>query len=231
MLLGIGILAFFKYTNFLIDFLKGLFSALHLGISVINILVPVGISFFIFKILSYFQDIYKGKIKASTDWVAFFDYVAFFPCLLAGPIDKAKTFIPQLELKRTFDYQLAVAGMRQILWGLFKKLVIADNCAIIAGDVFENYQKMPGSSLLIGAFFYSIQIYADFSGYSDIAIGISKLLDIRVTQNFNYPYFSQNTAEFWRKWHMSLTSWLTEYLFTPLNIAFRDFGKIESRWL
>lgn len=226
LLQGIGLLIYFKYFNFFIGSFQALFEKLHINMHVqlLNIFVPVGISFFTFRTLSYLLDINKGKIKASKDWVEFFTYVAFFPALLAGPIDRAKTFLPQLETKRIFDYSLAVDGMRQILWGTFKKMVIADNCAIISQEIFSNYQQLSGSTLFVGAFFYSVQIYADFSGYSDIAIGVSKLLGFNITRNFNYPYFSQNIAEFWRKWHISLTSWLTEYLFTPLNIAFRNWG-------
>ncbi|SEA99325.1 MBOAT family O-acyltransferase [Pedobacter hartonius] len=228
MVQGIGGLIFFKYFNFFISSFDSLFAGLNLNIDLhlLNILIPVGISFFTFRTLSYLQDIYKGKTKATANWINFFTYVAFFPCILSGPIDKAKIFIPQLEKPRLFDYNLASDGLRQILCGLFKKMVIADNCSMVTNEIFGNYQNLPGSSLLIAAFLYSIQIYADFSGYSDIAIGVSKLLGFKITRNFDYPYFSQNIAEFWRKWHISLTSWLTEYVFSPLNIAFRDWGKV-----
>ena len=165
-------------------------------------------------------------MKATTDWIAFFAYVSFFPSILSGPIDRARTFIPQLEKKREFNYHKATDALRQILWGLFKKVVIADNCAPYVDNIFKNYHWLPASSLLLGAFLYAIQMYADFSGYSEMAIGISKLLGLEVTKNFNFPFFSQNIAEFWRNWHMSLTSWLTEYVFTPLSIYFRDYGKL-----
>jgi len=152
-------------------------------------------------------------------------YVAFFPCLLAGPIDRPATLIPQLQTKRVFDYSLAVDAMRQILWGMLKKMVIADNCATYVNQVFDTYQTQSGSTLLLGAIFFSFQMYADFSGYSDMAIGVSKLLGFRITKNFDYPFFAQNIAEYWRKWHISLTSWLTDYVFMPLNVKWRDWGK------
>jgi len=224
---GIGGLFFFKYYNFFIGSFNKAFAALHLGINLqsLQLIIPLGISFFTFRMVSYLLDVDKGKIKACRNWVSFFAYVAFFPSLLAGPIDKAKTFLPQLEKLRVFHYDQASDGMRQILWGLFKKLVIADNCAFITNYIFDNYTDVPASSLVLGAFFYTIQVYADFSGYSDIAIGVSKLLGISIMKNFDYPFFSQNIADFWRKWHISLTAWLTEYVFTPLTIAFRDWNK------
>lgn len=181
------------------------------------------LSFFTFRILSYLFDINTGKIEPTTDWIVFFSYVAFFPTLLSGPIDKARMFIPQLEKTRVFSYEEGTDGLRQILWGLFKKIVIADSLQTIVEMFFNNYQTLPGSSLLLGAFFYAVQLYADFSGYSDMAIGVGRLLGFNVTKNFDFPFFAQNIAEFWRKWHISLTSWLTEYLFTPLSIAFRDY--------
>jgi D-alanyl-lipoteichoic acid acyltransferase DltB (MBOAT superfamily) len=226
LIVGLGGLIFFKYVNFLLQFAADIISifGLTLRVGSSNILLPIGISFFTFRNLSYLIDIYKGRVQATKDWVVFFSYVAFFPSLVAGPIDKSKTFIPQLESRRIFDYEEAVDGTRQILWGLFKKVVIADNCATFTDEIFAGYSGLPASSLLLGAFFYTIQLYADFSGYSDMALGLARLLGFRITKNFDYPLFSQNIAEFWRKWHISLTSWLTEYLFTPLNIAFRDMG-------
>lgn len=224
---GIGLLFFFKYYNFFIGSFNKAFAALNMGINLqsLSFIIPLGISFFTFRMVSYLLDIDKGKIKACRNWVSFFAYVAFFPSLLAGPIDKARTFLPQLEKLRIFNYDQASDGMRQILWGLFKKLVIADNCAFITNYIFDNYTDVPASSLVLGAFFYTIQVYADFSGYSDIAIGVSKLLGFSIMKNFDYPLFSQNIADFWRKWHISLTAWLTEYVFTPLTIAFRDWNK------
>ena len=223
---GIGGLAFFKYYNFFITSFKDVFATVNisLNLSTLNIIIPLGISFFTFRTISYLLDIDKGKIKATQDWIVFFNYLSFFPSLLSGPIDKAKMFIPQLERNRIFEHNQAIDGMRQILWGLFKKVVVANNCAIITTEIFKNYQDLPASSLLIGAFLYTIQIYADFSGYSDMAIGFSRLLGFSITKNFDFPFFSQNIAEYWRKWHISLTAWLTEYVFTPLSIAFRDYG-------
>lgn len=226
-LMGVGGLVVFKYFDFFITSFNDVFQSLNINLNLqtIKIIVPLGISFFTFRTLSYILDIDKGKIKPVTDWVVFFSYVSFFPSLLSGPIDKARDFIPQLEKKRVFDYNQAADGMRQILWGLFKKMVIADNCATITNQLFDNYQVLPASSLVLGTFFYVIQVYADFSGYSDMAIGFSRLIGFNITKNFDFPFFAQNIAEFWRKWHISLTSWVTEYVFTPLSIAFRDYNR------
>lgn len=226
LLQGIGCLAFFKYFNFFITSFNDIFHFLNVNLQTLNIIIPLGISFFTFRTVSYILDIYRGKINATKDWIVFFNYVSFFPSLLSGPIDKAKLFIPQLEKKRAFDYNQATDGMRQILWGLFKKIVIADNCATITTQIFDNYQTLSGSTLLLGAFLYAIQVYADFSGYSDMAIGFSRLIGFNISKNFDFPYFSRNINEFWKKWHISLTSWITEYVFTPLSIAFRDLGKL-----
>ena len=224
---GIGLLSYFKYTNFFITSFLTLFSSLNIKLEVhtINVILPLGISFYTFRTLSYLFDIKNNKIKPTSDWVAFFSFVAFFPCLLSGPIDRAKTLIPQLEKTREFKYNDAVAALRQILWGLFKKVVIANTLAQVTDNVYANYQHKPGSTLLVAVFYFSIQLYADFSGYSDMAIGVARLLGFNVTRNFNYPFFAQNIAEYWRSWHISLTSWLTDYLFTPLSISFRDYGK------
>ena len=224
---GIGGLVFFKYFNFFIGSFNHAFQALNLNVNLqtLNIIIPLGISFFTFKTIGYILDVDKGKIKASKDWLVFFNYVSFFPTILSGPIDSGRTFIPQLQKIRIFDAQRSADGLRQILWGLFKKMVIADNLAVIANNIFENYASLPSSSLILGAFFFTIQIYADFSGYSDMAIGFARLIGFNVTRNFDFPFFAQNIAEFWRKWHISLTSWFTEYVFTPLSITFRDYGK------
>jgi len=204
LLLGLGCLFFFKYFR---SFL------------------PLGLSFYTFRMLSYLLDIKSNKIAPTKDWVVYFSYIAFFPCIVAGPIDRPGALIPQLEQPRVFDYHRAADGMRQILWGLFKKIVIADNCAVFTDEVFGHYSNWPGISLWMGAFLYTIQIYADFSGYSDMAIGLSSVLGFRVTRNFHYPFFARNIADFWRRWHISLTSWLTDYVFTPLSIYFRDYGR------
>jgi D-alanyl-lipoteichoic acid acyltransferase DltB (MBOAT superfamily) len=228
LLQGLGCLVFFKYYNFFISSFNDVFHSLsvNLNLQTLNIIIPLGISFFTFRTISYILDVEKGKIVAAKNWLVFFNYVSFFPSLLSGPIDKAKSFVPQLEKQRVFDYAQATDGMRQILWGLFKKVVIADNCATFTNLIFDNAQVQPGSDLLLGGILYSIQVYADFSGYSDMAIGLSRLIGFNVTKNFDFPFFSQNIAEFWRKWHISLTTWLTEYVFTPLSIKFRDLGKL-----
>jgi alginate O-acetyltransferase complex protein AlgI len=202
---GLGCLLYFKYFN---------------------PLLPLGISFYTFKTISYLLDIRRGKIGPERDWVVFFSYVAFFPCVLSGPIDRPGVLLPQLRARREFQKEQGVDGLRQILWGLFKKVVIADNCSLLTTDIFTHYAMQPASALVFGAFLYTIQIYADFSGYSDMAIGIGSLLGFRITRNFHYPFFSQNIAEFWRRWHITLTSWLTEYVYLPLSIYFRDYGKL-----
>ena len=227
MLQGLGGLLFFKYYNFFITSFADAFAAIniHLNVHTLQLILPLGISFYTFRTISYLLDIDKNKIKPCTDWVVFFSYVCFFPGLISGPIDKAKLLIPQLENKRVFDNSQMTDGLRQILWGLFKKIVVADNCADIANQIFDNYKNLPGSSLALGALFYTFQLYADFSGYSDMALGFARLLGFKITKNFNFPFFAQNIAEYWRRWHMSLTSWLTEYVFTPLSIKFRDYGK------
>jgi len=227
LLQGLGFLVFFKYFNFFINSLADSFSIFNVSLNIhtLNLILPLGISFYTFRAISYLLDVESGKIKPTTDWVEFFVYLSFFPSLLAGPIEKARIFIPQLEKKRVFDYYQAADGLRQILWGLFKKVVIADNCATITNQLFHNYQALPASSLLLNAFLYTVQIYADFSGYSDMAIGFSHLIGFKITKNFNFPFFAQNIAEFWQKWHISLTSWMTEYVFTPLSFIFRGLGK------
>ena len=228
LLQGIGGLAFFKYFNFFITSFNDVFHSLNvnLNLQTLNILIPLGISFFTFRTISYVLDVYNENIKATKDWIVFFNYVSFFPSILSGPIDKAILLVPQLEKKRVFNYNQATNGMRQILWGLFKKVVIADNCSIFVNEIFNNYTDYSGATLLLGAFFFTFQLYADFSGYSDMAIGFSRLLGFNITKNFDFPFFSQNIAEFWRKWHISLTSWLTEYVFTPLSFNLRNLGKL-----
>lgn len=225
-LFGIGILIYFKYLNFLINSFTDVFKffGLNANLHTFSIILPIGISFFTFRLISYIIEIHRGKMEPTQDFVAFATYVAFFPTILSGPIDRPNTFIPELQNKRHFDYALAVDGCRQILWGLFKKLVLADNLAVFTDHVWGNIQSSSGSTLLIAAILYSFQIYTDFSGYSDMAIGTGKILGFRITKNFNYPFFATNVADFWRRWHISLTSWLTDYVFMPLNIKFRNWG-------
>lgn len=223
--LGVGTLLYFKYFNFFIESFASLFNAvgLHANLHTFNIIMPLGISFFTFRLLSYIIDIYRGKGQPTDDIITFGTYVAFFPCILSGPIDRP-AFIKQLQDKREFNYDQAVDGCRQILWGMFKKIVVADNCAIYVDQVWGDIAHQSGSTLVLAAILYSFQMYADFSGYSDMAIGVGKLIGFKIAKNFNYPFFALNVADFWRRWHMSLTSWLTDYVFMPLNIKFRDWG-------
>ncbi len=218
-ILNLGILGFFKYFNFFVqsfvDAFAGLGVTLHA--TTLNIILPVGISFYTFQALSYSIDVYKGKIEATRDIVAFFAFVSFFPQLVAGPIERATNLLPQFQKPRTFDYDKAVDGCRQMMWGFFKKIVIADNCAVYVNQVFENYQDQSGSTLLLAAIFFTFQIYGDFSGYSDIAIGCARLFGINLMRNFNFPYFSRDIAEFWRRWHISLTTWFRDYIYIPLG--------------
>jgi len=216
---NIGFLAFFKYYNFFLCSFTDAFTFLGNSFdhSRLSIILPVGISFYTFQTLSYTIDIYRNKINPTKDVIAFFGFVSFFPQLVAGPIERASNLLPQFLNTRKFDYHKAVDGLRQILWGLFKKIVIADNCAIYVNDIFSNYTDYSGSTLLLGAVFFAFQIYGDFSGYSDIAIGTARLFGISLMQNFAFPYFSRDIAEFWRRWHISLTSWFKDYLYIPLG--------------
>ncbi len=216
---NLGLLGFFKYANFFIESFTQTFSlfGVKLAGSSLNIILPVGISFYTFQTLSYSIEVYKKKIEPTRDFIAFASFVSFFPQLVAGPIERATHLLPQFYRKRTFDYNQAVNGLRQILWGLFKKMVIADNCATIANQIFNHSDGYNGSTLLLGVFFFSFQIYGDFSGYSDIAIGCSRLLGFDLMQNFATPYFSRDIAEFWRRWHISLSTWFRDYLYIPLG--------------
>ena len=211
------ILGVFKYYDFFVTsfadaFLGGITDGLLL-----KLVLPVGISFYTFKALSYSIDVYRGKLEPTRDVIQYLAYVGFFPQLLAGPIERATNLLPQLEKPRTFDYETGADGMRQILWGLFKKMVIADNCAVYVDRVFSTYQTQSGSTLLLAAIFFAFQIYGDFSGYSDMAIGTGKLFGFKTMKNFNMPYFSRDIAEFWRRWHISLTTWFRDYVYIPLG--------------
>ena len=179
--------------------------------------------------MSYSIDVYRKKIEPTNDIVAFFAFVSFFPQLVAGPIERATNLLPQFYTSRKFDYETAVDGMRQILWGLFKKIVVADNCAIYVNQVFADYTNQSGSTLLLGAIFFAFQIYGDFSGYSDIAIGTAKLFGIKLLRNFNVPYFSRDIAEFWRRWHISLNTWFVDYLYIPLGGS-RPYVSPDSKY-
>ena len=218
-IISLGLLGVFKYFNFFIDNFISAFTSIgiHLQVRTLNIILPVGISFYTFKALSYSIDVYKRKLEPTKNIIAFFSFVGFFPQLLAGPIDRATNLLPQFYIQRTFKYEKAVDGLRQMLWGFFKKMVIADNCALIVNNIFQNYETLSASTLLVGAVYFTFQIYCDFSGYSDIAIGCTRLFGFESMQNFTYPYFSRNIAEFWRRWHISLTSWFRDYLYIPLG--------------
>lgn len=218
-LVNIGFLGFFKYYNFFLDNFVSAFSFFGTTINAnsLNIILPVGISFYTFQTLSYTIDVYKRKLNPTRDFIAFSAFVSFFPQLVAGPIERATNLLPQFYKSRTFEYNKAVDGLRQILWGMFKKVVIADNCAKYANYIFNNSDDLNGSTLVLGAVFFTFQIYGDFSGYSDIAIGVSRLFGFDLKQNFAFPYFSRDMSEFWRRWHMSLSTWFRDYLYIPLG--------------
>ncbi|MCY1481440.1 Peptidoglycan O-acetyltransferase [compost metagenome] len=216
---NLGFLGVFKYY----DFFAVSFSKLIEGFGMqanpflLNLVLPVGISFYTFHGLSYIIDIYKERIRAERNFIDYALFVSYFPLLVAGPIERATHLLPQVKVKRSFDYQQAKEGIHQILWGLVKKIVIADSCAQYANAVFDNYENMNSLSLVLGAVYFAFQIYGDFSGYSDIALGTSKLFGINLLKNFDYPYFSRDIAEFWRRWHISLSSWFRDYLYIPLG--------------
>ena len=218
-IINLGFLGVFKYYNFFAESFSE--AASHLGLKfnpwTLKVILPVGISFYTFHGLSYVIDIYKERINAEKNFIDYAVFVSFFPLLVAGPIERATHLLPQIKQKRNFDYSKAIDGLRQILWGLFKKIVIADNCAEYANQIFNNSSDYSGSTLLIGAIFFAFQIYGDFSGYSDIALGTARLFGIELLRNFAYPYFSRDIAEFWRRWHISLSSWFRDYLYIPLG--------------
>ncbi len=225
---GVGLLFYFKYLNFFIESFAEFFSLLGLqtNFSTFNIIMPLGISFFTFRLISYTVEINRNKISPTKDFVAFATYVSFFPTIMSGPIDRPNDFIPQLKSKRVFNYDLAIDGSRQVLWGLFKKMLIADNLSPFINAIWSDIPNQSGATLFIGAVLYSVQMYTDFSGYSDMSIGVGKILGFKITKNFYYPFFARNVAEFWRRWHISLTSWVTDYVFMPLNIKFRDYNNL-----
>ncbi len=218
-LINLGFLGVFKYYNFFLDNFITAFSFFGTDIQAtsLNIILPVGISFYTFQTLSYSIDVYNRRLAATKDFIAFSAFVSFFPQLVAGPIERATQLLPQFYTRRIFDYGKAVDGLRQILWGLFKKIVIADNCARYANLIFDHSESYSGSTLVLGAVFFAFQIYGDFSGYSDIAIGTSRLFGFDLMRNFNFPYFSRDIAEFWRRWHISLSTWFRDYLYIPLG--------------
>lgn len=219
MLVNLGLLGFFKYYNFFVESWVEGWSSLgyDMDLWTIQIILPVGISFYTFQTMSYSLDIYKGKLKPTSDFISFAAFVSFFPQLVAGPIERASNLLPQILKPRTFSYQQGTEGLRLILWGFFKKVVIADSLSPVVSDIFTNYQDFSGGTLILGAIFFAFQIYGDFSGYSDIAIGTAKLFGVELMSNFKFPYFSRSIAEFWRRWHISLSTWFRDYLYIPLG--------------
>ena len=218
-IVNLGFLGVFKYYNFFIDSFADALSSVGVqsNFSSLQVILPVGISFYTFHGLSYVIDIYNDRIKPERNFIHYSVFVCFFPLLVAGPIERATHLLPQITKERVFDYNKAVDGLRQILWGLFKKIVIADNCATVVNRIFDNYHTQSASNLVLGAVLFAFQIYGDFSGYSDIALGTARLLGIELLRNFGFPYFSRDIAEFWRRWHISLTTWFRDYLYIPLG--------------
>ena len=226
--LNIGILGVFKYYNFFVENLDALVGSFgwHLDWVTVDIILPVGISFYTFQALSYTIDVYQNKLPATHDPVEFFAYISFFPQLVAGPIERATNLLPQFQKQRHFDHARAADGCRQMLWGFLKKLVIADNCATVVNQYWDNYADLPGFTLFLLGVLFTFQIYCDFSGYSDIAIGCARLFGFNLMRNFNFPYFSRSIPEFWRRWHISLTSWFRDYIYIPLGGSRCDKWKI-----
>ena len=216
---NLGLLGFFKYFNFFIDSWVDTWRAVgvEMQISSLNIILPVGISFYTFQTLSYTIDVYRQKLEPSKNLVQFMAYVAFFPQLVAGPIERATKLLPQFQKERTFNTQFAMSGVYLIIWGLFKKVVVADNCAFFVNQLFESSGNYSSLELVFGAILFGFQIYGDFSGYSDIAIGVARLFGFSLMTNFSFPYFSRNIAEFWRRWHISLSTWFRDYVYIPLG--------------
>ncbi|MCB0425315.1 MAG: MBOAT family protein, partial [Mangrovimonas sp.] len=217
---NVGLLGFFKYYNFFADSfvdMVGLFGYDIKSTWTLNIILPVGISFYTFQTMSYSLDVYYKRLEPTKDFLLFATYVAFFPQLVAGPIERASNLLPQIAQKRVFKYEQASEGLKLILWGLFKKMVIADGLAPMVDDIFNNYGTYPASTLILGVTLFSFQVYGDFSGYSDIAIGTSKLLGIELMSNFKFPNFSRNVAEYWQRWHVSLSTWFRHYVYIPLG--------------
>lgn len=218
-IVNLGFLGVFKYYDFFATSMANMIGSLGFNANplLLKLILPVGISFYTFHGLSYVIDIYYKRISAERNFIDYSLFVSYFPLLVAGPIERATHLLPQVKKVRKFDFEQAKSGVYQILWGLFKKVVIADTCATYANAIFDNFQNMNSFSLLLGAFYFAFQIYGDFSGYSDIALGVSKLFGIELLRNFNFPYFSRDIAEFWRRWHISLSSWFRDYVYIPLG--------------
>ena len=219
MVINLGLLGVFKYYNFFVESFSDLLKTIGFTINprTLNIVLPVGISFYTFHGISYILDIYKNKITPEKEFSNYAVFVSFFPLLVAGPIERASHLLPQINNERKFELSNAISGLKQILWGLFKKVVIADTCALYSDTIFNNLYEFNGVSLFFGAILFSFQIYGDFSGYSDIASGSARLLGFELIKNFNFPYFSKNLGEFWKKWHISLSSWFRDYVYIPLG--------------
>ncbi len=217
--LNLGVLGVFKYYDFFAQSFASL--AGHFGLSchpvMLAVVLPVGISFYTFQTVGYVVDVYRGEIKAERDVMLFAVFVSFFPQLVAGPIERARNLLPQFKVLRPFDRALATDGMRQMLWGLMKKMLLADNCAVQVDYVFQNYASLSAADLWLGAIYFAFQIYGDFSGYSDMAIGSAKLFGVKLMRNFDLPYFALSVQDFWRRWHISLMAWLRDYLYVPLG--------------
>jgi len=224
---GVGVLFYFKYFNFFVGEFSGLFSAIgiHVNSSDMDIIMPIGVSFFTFKVMSYVIEIHRENIKPTRNPVVFAAYVAFFPTILSGPIDRPTTFLPQFNERRKLDFCNLSEGLKRILWGLFLKMCIADIISSWTDAVFSGYGHHNATTIIAAAVLYTLQLYTDFCGFSEMAIGVGRIMGFTVTENFCRPFFSQNIAEYWRRWHMSLTTWITDYVFMPLNVAFRDWGR------
>lgn len=224
--LGVGLLVYFKYLNFFMDEFSHLLGSFGLNTNwnTFNIIMPLGISFFTFKLIGYVIEVHRENMKPTKDPVAFGTFIAYFPTIMSGPIDNPTKFIPQLDNARTVDYDTLAEASKRILWGMFLKMCIADQLSGYTSAVLGNYEHHNATSILLASFLYSFQLYTDFCGYSDMAIGVSQIMGIKVAENFNRPFFAQNMAEWWRRWHMSLTTWITNYVYMPLNITFRNWG-------
>jgi D-alanyl-lipoteichoic acid acyltransferase DltB (MBOAT superfamily) len=224
--IGVGILFYFKYLNFFADSVAQLLSSLGMKATwtTLNIVMPVGVSFFTFKLISYVVEVCRERIEPTRDFVSFANYVSFFPTILSGPIDRPNEFLVQMTCRRGINDVVAIDGFRQILWGMLKKMVVADNLASFVDGAWAGVNTTSTFILILSVLIYPLQMYMDFSGYSDMAIGVGKILNIKVCKNFNYPFFTTNVAEYWRRWHISLTGWLTEYIFMPVNVALREWG-------
>jgi alginate O-acetyltransferase complex protein AlgI len=224
---NLGFLGFFKYYNFFVSSWVEAWGSvgIHMPDATLKIILPLGISFYTFQSMSYSLDVYKGRLEPIKDFLSFATFVSFFPQLVAGPIERAVHFLPQVTKPRKFEYQNGVDGIRLMLWGMFKKVVIADNLAVFVEDIFKHYDKMSTATLVLGAVYFTVQVYCDFSGYSDIAIGVAKLFGFDLMSNFRFPLFARSIPEFWSRWHISLTTWLNDYLFTPVSLALRNLRK------